>query len=48
MFLKMVFKTTLFSKLCKTCRIISMIEFMVKEATVFGVVTFLNEALHQI
>ena len=25
-----------------------MTEFMVKEATVFGVVTFLKEALHQI
>ena len=42
------FKDSCAGKFCITCRDISMIEFTVKEVTVFRVTTFLNEALHQI
>ena len=44
LFLKMVLKTVLFWKFCKTCRNISMMEFIAKEVTVFRIVIFLNEA----
>ena len=45
-FLKMVLKTAVFYKFCKTC--MSLPESTVKEVTVLRVTTFLNEVLRQI
>ena len=47
-FLKMVLKTAVFWKFCKTCKNTTMAEFTVKEVTVFPVTTFLNEGFCQI